>query len=297
MPQSLLKLKISRNSEIEFFESFIVYKGEKILCSDIDGIGYLYTRTQHRVYFVPVGTSHKYVIYIRARGAKYEISFSGEENKEMFGKLVNALDIVVKPFVVVNLRLDYIKNNRLEIGDLTITHEGLYKKRSWRDPAFLPWGKYYNSNINRGNAFVLEKDDSKKEYSVFFTRSMSSYNSVVLPDIINFIFAKNGVLDDTTRKQIIERKTQLTTASAEDAVEDLKRCEKCDAETGESQEFCAKCGYQLITKNSPAPTIEAAHENKPEIQEPAALRCSNCGNALNEDSKFCGNCGTPVPTS
>jgi len=295
MPQLLLKLPVSRNSEIEFFQNFLIYKGEKILCSDIDGISYLYTRTKHSIKFIPTGTSHTYVIFIRARGILHKFSFSGQNNQETFSKFVNAIETIVKPFVVVNLLLDYTKSNSLEIGDLTITPAGLYKKRTWwRNPELLSWNEYYNSNIDKGNVFVLKRDDSKKEYSAFYTRTMSSLNAIVLPDVINFLFARKGVLDDVTKKQIIERKAQLTTASAQDAMQDLKRCLKCNEAINESQEFCASCGYALLFASSSSPIDKAAPEEEVETSQPASQYCPGCGSPVNKDVKFCGNCGAAI---
>ena len=120
---------------------------------------------------------------------------------------------------------------------------------------------------------------------------MSSLNAVILPDVINFIFAKKGVLDSATRKQIIERKTQLTTASAQDAIQDLKQCQKCSAEVNDSQEFCAKCGYSLITKESSVLLKKATQEEKVISTESGSSHCVGCGSLISKDSKFCGNCG------
>ena len=250
MPSSILKLGISRNSEMEFFQNFLIYKKGKILYSEIDGIAYLHTRTRHRFYGVPTGTIYSYVVYIRTRGVVHKVSFSGEHNKEIFGKFVGAVDVLVKPFVMVNLLLDFIKNNKLEIGDLTITPEGLYQKRTWpMKKSFLPWNRYYNSIITNGHVSVLRQND-KKKYANFYSPLMSSINAVLLPDLINFIFSKNGVLDENTKKEIIDKKIQLMTASVQDAMRDLSACPKCGEKMiEEAQKFCRKCGLQLIMTN------------------------------------------------
>jgi hypothetical protein len=250
MPPSLLKLSLSRNSEIEFFQNFLIYKGEKILYSDIDGISYLYAKTRHSINFIPTGTTHGYFISIRARGIIHKISFSGEHNQEVFGKFANAVEMLIKPFVTVNLLLDYIKSNRLAVGDLTITPEGLYKKRTWPMGAeFLPWSQYYNSVASKGHVSVLKRDD-KKKYVGFYHPMMSLLNAVVLPDVINFLFAKNGVLDEAARRQIVEKKAQLTTASTRDAIQDSGACQKCGEKmVEESQKFCGKCGSPLTATN------------------------------------------------
>jgi hypothetical protein len=248
MPQSLLKLGLSGNSEIEFFQNFFVYKDEKILYSDVDGIAYLYTRTKHSINLIPTGTTHSYYVVIKARGMAHKISFTGEKNKDVFNKLANAVEVLVKPFVIINLLLDYIKNNRLEIGGLTITTEGIYRKRMWRSQELMPWNQYHNAVINQGNVSVFKKDDKGKYKLLAVPIAMSFTNAVVLPDILNFLFAKNGNLDEATKKQIIERKTQLSAISAQDAIQDLTRCAKCGEKmVEESQKFCGKCGSPLIT--------------------------------------------------
>ena len=79
---------------------------------------------------------------------------------------------------------------------------------------------------------------------------MSSINAVLLPDLINFIFSKNGVLDENTKKEIIDKKIQLMTASVQDAMRDLSACPKCGEKMiEEAQKFCRKCGLQLIMTN------------------------------------------------
>jgi hypothetical protein len=274
MSQSLLKLTISRKSEIEFYENFIIYKGEKILCSDIDAVSYLHTRTKHRVYYVPVGTSHAYIINIRARGIVHKFSFSGENNQDIFSKFVNAIDIIVKPFIVVNLLLDYMKNNELTVGDLTIKPEGLYKKRTWRSPELLSWDQYFNTIVSRGSTFVLKKDNNKNGYSAFYTLSMSALNAVILPDVVNYIFARKGILDEETRKQIIERKTELATASARDAIQGLDETPIANDE--------------MILE-------EEGEEEAPAEEQATTVRyCKNCGNQAKSGVSFCGNCGTLV---
>jgi zinc-ribbon domain len=256
MPQSLLKLGLSGNSEIEFFQNFLIYKGERVLYSDVDGIAYLYTRTRRSINFIPVGTSHSYYVSIKARGVAHKITFTSERNQDVFNKLANAVGVLIKPFVIVNLLLDYIKNNRLEIGGLTITPEGISRKRTLRSPEVLPWNQFHNAVINQGKVSVFKKDSNGK-YKLFgLPITMSSTNAVILPDILGFLFAQNGVLDEATRKQVIERKTQLSAMSVQDAtirntIEDLTanpRCAKCGEKmVEESQKFCGKCGSSLIT--------------------------------------------------
>lgn len=76
MAEPLLKLGIARNSEIEFYPGFFVYKGEKVLYSDVDGIAHLYTTTRHSVNLIPVGTSHSFIVSIRARGQTHKRAFT-----------------------------------------------------------------------------------------------------------------------------------------------------------------------------------------------------------------------------
>ncbi len=209
----LVKLNIPKNSEIEFYEHFLIYKKAKILYSDIDGIAYLYTKTRYRINFIPVGISHNYVILIRDRGIVHKITFRGQSNQELFSKLANAIEILIKPFVLVNLLIDYIKNNKLEIKNLTISPDGLYRKRILRSPAFLPWDEYYNAGMHKGSVFIVRRNN-KKIYKNYFNLSMASINAIVLPDLIKFLFSKNGKLDEVDRKNIINQKTQLTNSSA-----------------------------------------------------------------------------------
>jgi len=249
MSHSLLKLELSKNSEIEFFPGHLVHNGEKVLYSDVDGVAYQYTTTQHRVNFVPVGKSHKFYVSIKALGKKHTITFSGSHNTEVYGKLANAVDVLIKPFVSVTLLLEFAKENKLEIAELTITPAGIYKKRTWRGPELLPWNQYYNSLIHKGHVQIL-KADEKKKYILFASPFMASTNAVVLPDVLNFLFSKQCILDEATRNQIIAKKMELVAISAHDVAQvskALDACPMCGEKPEEGgQKFCGKCGSPLL---------------------------------------------------
>lgn len=245
MAQPLLKLQLSWRSDIEFYQGFLVYKGEKILYSDIDGIGYLWTKTSHKVYGIPTGDSHSYYLSLRAKGIKHKITFSGSQNQDIFAKLVAAIDNLVKPFVVINLLLEYIQNGKLEIERITFSPEGISRKKLFGKTNIIPWNHYHSCIASHGTVTLATLTD-KGKYN-YFLIALSSTNAAVLPTVLDFLHTANGVLDETTRKGLIYRKTQLIAESMKEASQEIKACTNCGEKlTEDGQKFCGKCGTSIL---------------------------------------------------
>lgn len=245
MAEPLLKLQLSWRSDIEFYGGFLVYKGEKILYSDIDGVGYLWTRTRHRVYGIPAGTSHGYYLSLRAKGVKHKITFSGSENQDIFAKLVAAIDSLIKPFVVINLLLEYIQNGKLEIASMTITPTGISRKKSFIGTEFIPWDRYHNCVVSQGKTLLSRKTDNGKYKTYPIT--LSSTNASMLPIVLDFLHKMNGILDESARKELIERKARLMAESMKEASQEIKVCSNCGEKlTEDGQKFCGKCGATTL---------------------------------------------------
>jgi hypothetical protein len=244
MAQPLLKIQLPWRSSIDFYSSFLIFKGEKILYSDIDGVAYLWTRTTHRIYGIPTGTSHSYYLALREKGVKHKITFSGSQNKDIFAKFVFVIDNLIKPFVLVNLLLDYAKNEKLEIATLTITPVGIYRKRTWMKPELISWDNYNACTINQGKATLSRKTDKGRYKTYPF--SIASSNAVVLPAILDFLHKNNGMLNGDIQRELIERKTKLMAESTRESMEAINACAKCGEKAIEDdQKFCAKCGSSL----------------------------------------------------
>lgn len=176
--EPIIAINVSRSQTLLFYEHYLVYKGERINYTDIEGISYLLTRTTTTVYFVPAGSTSKYNIKIQANGKTHKIEFSAgtffigkgkteKEKDELFAKFYAVIENLIKPHVVINLLLKFAKDKELKIDSLTITPQGLLKKRFWRDPELLPWDQYYNSILQQGALHVF-RDDQKKEIQGIF---------------------------------------------------------------------------------------------------------------------------------
>lgn len=219
-----LSINVSKTQTITFDEEFLTYKEACISYKDIQGISYEFTRMTHLVNFIPTHTSETFTIKLKVNSQIYEVHSSaksfmflkGKNQKEQeatFRKLVHILNSVVKPFVIINLLDKYIKEGELKIGEeLTINSNGFYKKNVWiwrGDPEFFPWNQYYNSVLSQGNLEIYKRNTANKA-SLFFSCSTSTMNAAVMPDLLNFLFQKHGVLDQEAIKVFEKIKSEST---------------------------------------------------------------------------------------
>lgn len=254
----LITINVSKSQTLVFYEHLLIYNGVKINYKDIQGIAYSLTRTKHSVYFIPTHTSSSCLIKIKACGKIYQIVSSAsssyfskgkslKEKEEIFAKLVYVLDNLIKPFVMINLLFEYAKDNLLKLDSLAIAPEGLYKKRFWRKPELLPWDQYYNSILSQGSFTIYKKDEIRK-YKFYYSCPMYVMNAVVSPDLLNFLFQKNGVLDKVTIKELEMRKNELASISDGELTPASGKkgfCKLCGTSVEIDQKFCTHCGSKL----------------------------------------------------
>jgi len=254
--EPLITINISRNQTLLFYVNFLLYKGQRINYTDIDGISYLWTRTKHSVNFIPVGTSSKYSIKIDAGGKIDKIEFNSDsflfgksksekEKEELFVKFYTIIEKLIKPFVVINLLLKFAQEKEIKINSLTISQDGLYRKRFWGEPEFLPWNQYYNSILKEG-ALHVYKADNKKKYKEYFTCSMDVINSVILPDFLSYLFGKKGTLDDKDQQELIKFRNKIIEKAKITGQGNKMFCWSCAAPLDHNQKFCNHCGSKLI---------------------------------------------------
>ena len=266
----MLRVSLSETDPVDFFEDHLVYRGKIVKFADIDGVCYLWTQTTQRVNFVPINKVNRYSVAVRANGVSHDFllphdSFykgGAERNQQNFAILSNILSNIISPFVVANLLLEYSDRSKLEIKDLTITPEGLYKglnkKRLWGKPSFLPWSEYHNSVICKGGLYIYRKADNKpilftraSKPPLFFSCSTYVYNAVLAPEILNFLFQKDGVVSGSVRSDLLARKKGLSQPPAntepEPKKDNGKFCPNCGSQVLKvGQRFCSQCGKKLV---------------------------------------------------
>jgi len=254
----LLQINISKNRSLDFFEDYLIYKDKKIFYRDIDGIAYLWEQTKHSLFFIPVSTSDRFRVSIRSKDEKYDIFFSSsmfpEETKkkrEAFNQVHYIFENFLKSCVLINLLTDYIQQDQLEICDLQISMKGIQRKKFWNNYEILPWAEYYSSFLHEGYLYIFKKTDNKEGYGSFFSCPVSQINAVVLPDLLNFLFQTKGVIDEKTRKELIN-KSQALSPKSDSAAEmnvDIKEqsfCSHCGKKfIIKEQNFCEKCGEKV----------------------------------------------------
>jgi hypothetical protein len=221
--EPLMILNISKSEALFLYKSYLVYRGQRINYSDIEGISYLCTKTTHSVYFIPIEKSSRYSIQLQVAGKIHKIEFTSEsfpfgkskseiEKDELFGRFCLIIEKLIKPFVLIGLLLRFAEEKQFKMPSLTINQNGLYRKGFWGKEEFLPWDQYYNAILKEGLLHIY-KVDNKKKYREYFTCPMNIINSVVLPDFLNFLFQKKGVLDEKTKLELIRLKDELITKS------------------------------------------------------------------------------------
>ena len=256
--EPLVTINVSKSQTLLFYDHHLTYKGERIAYTDIDGLSYLWERTTHTVYLIPAGSTSQFTIKIQANGKTHKIGFSAgsfllgksqseKEKEEIFAKFYAVIENLIKPFVMVNLLLQVADAQALTVDALTITPQGLYRKRFWRGPEFLPWGRYYNSDVEAGALHVYRQDE-RKTYAEYFTCPMGNLNAVMVPEVLNFLFQVDGILDDATKNELRRKKGELTSAASihTDGEHASGYCWSCSAPIETGQRFCTRCGSKLI---------------------------------------------------
>jgi len=257
--EHLLTVNLAKNRPVDFFQNHILYKDNKIYYKDIDGVCYLHTITTHRVYFVPVSKTNRYSVSVRAKGVSYDFQFatgfldgSSKSNEENFAILVNVIDKLIKPFVIINLLLEFSETFKIQLKNLTVTPEGIHiiKIGFFKNtPMFMLWEQYYTAQLQKGYLCVYQKFNNKAGNKLFFSCSMYAYNAVVMPDLLNFLAQKGGKLDASTRNELLKRKREQESQTSEnEKTEETKKfCSTCGIGILKSdQKFCIQCGKRLI---------------------------------------------------
>src|SRR3989344_5706690 len=157
----LASIEISENKTIFIYSDYLEWWNEKILYHDIDGLAYKWTATDVHIYFIPVGTANRYYIGIRHHNKVTRINFPsstfggtyGSKSSENFLNLSKIVDEVIKPTVITNLLAKYSETGKLEIANLRITSEGIYKK-TWLGDRLLSYAEYHGSFINQGDLYI-----------------------------------------------------------------------------------------------------------------------------------------------
>ncbi len=250
---AILKLDVSRNKAIEFYDEYLIFKGNRIYYADIDGVSYLWTRTRTSVYFIPVGTSNSYEIQIRHQNKVDKINLSGfltkaAERQGNFTILVRMIEGVMKPNVIINL-LKQIKNQgSIKVGNLEINKDGITKS-SFFSKDFLGWSDYFNTILDSGNVFIYKDVDGKAK--LFNQLSMGNLNAVVLPDLLLILFQNKGnvgqILDNSTDKNEMETEPQEQTENKKVSRKNdvVIYCTQCGNKVAANEKYCGNCGKEI----------------------------------------------------
>lgn len=256
--EPIIAINVSKKQTLVFYERHFIYRGEHINYTEVDGMAYLLTRTRNSINFIPTHATSSFEIKLEAKGQVHKIDasassfmwFKGEgekEKQELFAKLIYVLDVLIKPFVLINLLLKFSREKELKIDTLSISSVGFSQKRLWRSPTVVPWSDFYNAVLEAG-ALRLYKNDQKKKYREFFACSLSAMNAPVIPDFCSFLFPINGHLDEKTVNELIAKKHQDIKVSNPEKKEvrgDGEFCWSCGAPVELEQNFCTLCGSKL----------------------------------------------------
>ena len=217
-------IEISENKAISVYSDYLEWGNERILYRDIDGLAYKWTATNVYIYFIPSGTANRYYIGIRHKGKITRINFPsstfggiyGSKSSENFLKLSSIIDEVIKPIVITNLLAKYSETEKLEIANLKITSEGIYKK-TWMGDKLLSYAEYHGSFINHGNLYIFRRSKNHSKEKIFYTISTVFMNAVILPDILDHL-SERGILKtksaelDITDEQLTQRRYYTVSA-------------------------------------------------------------------------------------
>lgn len=73
-------------------------------------------------------------------------------------------------------------------------------------------------------------------------------------------------------------------------VESRKECPVCHAFVSAEDNYCMKCGANLISEPDTEESLNGSDNEK--IHETVVVRCPKCGKILREEEKICPDCGT-----
>lgn len=165
----------------------ISYKGKKIYYKDVTGVAYHTLRSS--TYFVP--TNQSYEFKVKTDNDEVNVSFSSflmmgnDERMDLFSQLINATHIFIENLVIKKIMHQiFDQKKRLEIGSVTFSHEGFYRKKFWGNEleTVLWTDTVYKAHFESGNVCLLKDRDGAPE--IFETIPLSTYNSVFIPKLI-----------------------------------------------------------------------------------------------------------------
>ena len=215
---------------VDFSHSFVERAERRIYYKDI--IGLSYHSVKQSVNFIPMTQSYYFVI--QSSNERIDINFSSsvlnnKKKETLFTQLIYIAENIIKPHLFLNL-LNQLKNEtNISIGSITITTDGLYKKRFLRDPEFLPLQDYELCKIEEGRMTVYRKDYEKEDYyRQFCSIPLSEMNAVILPEIAQYLKENKGVV---LRKEKGKFNADF--------------CANCGAKIKKETNFCTQCGKKI----------------------------------------------------
>jgi len=201
-----LSIDISNSETVEFYNRYLIYKGDRVNYKEIDGIAYLHSRTTQSLNFVSLYNVANSKITLIAKGKIINIkSFAispmrfqtnNQKGKQtIFTEIVYVLDQVIKPCILLNLLFDYAKGISIKIGSLCIDQDGLYIEGGFlKNPKMITWSEYPKANLTAGNMVVYKGVGKNKS---FFTCSTLEINAVLVPDLLEMLSPCKGKFSPT----------------------------------------------------------------------------------------------------
>lgn len=161
------------------------YGEREIYYKDVKGLSYHVIKKS--VNFVPMGTF--YYITIEGNEGHININFdSSGEGNILFSQILHVVEKVVKPYLLSTLLNTIEKERKLNIGSLSVTRDGLWKRRIFMKDDFMSWEDYDSNNMFKGFLNIYKKDIKRVDQNrLFCSISLSKLNTVILPELIYFL--------------------------------------------------------------------------------------------------------------
>jgi hypothetical protein len=162
---------IFQKKELIIKSDFIQYKRKQIYYKDV-------------ISFTYYNDDKNYVVSLDSE--KDDISIKSK-NYDHFIAIANRINPIVEPIIVNRLtKLIFEKNREIKIGHVVFDRNGYHSTKRFRNKSVSWQDTIYNAKIENGTVILLE--DENDQAKIFTDISMSEYNSVIIPSLIETLY-------------------------------------------------------------------------------------------------------------
>lgn len=174
------------SSNIIFSRDSVEYQGKTVAYKDATEV--CWHSVKQSTNGIPTGQTYNFAV--SSGFQTINVSFSaifrgGDKHNEIFGKMVGISNGIIEPIIIKKLITKiFEEKTTVTIGSLYLNDKGYYKTKFFGGTEEVKWSDVqYKPELSQGSVFVYTTNNKDKK-SVFTSMPMSTYNAVLIPELI-----------------------------------------------------------------------------------------------------------------